>query len=76
MNISRSVKYRIVYYGPDKYLAWDNDYKRFVPAGLYLYVTTFNTLEDAMKASRRVKHDYATGWADDIYIESVAAYKY
>ena len=63
------MKYRIAYYG-DKYLCWCDEQKRFIPSVMHLYVTVYKTLEDAMKAAHRIKHDYATGWVDNIYIES------
>ena len=64
------IKYRIVYIGDNKYLGWDADAKRFVPAYMHLYVSTYTTLEECMKEAHSVKKS-RTGWADDIYIDSV-----
>lgn len=70
--MAREIVYFIAYYG-SKNLWWDNDNKRFVPAGMRLYRTTWKDLGECMKAAFRVKHDYATGWANDIYIDSEIA---
>lgn len=67
--MKKKIVYFIAYYG-EKHLWWDDDFKRFVPAGMRLYRTTWSNIEDAMKAAHKIKHDYATGWADDIYIDS------
>lgn len=64
------IKYRIVYLGNDKYLAWDTDYKRFVPAYMHLYVTTWDSLDDCMKEMHNVKKAYS-GWSSDIYLDTV-----
>ena len=63
------IVYFIAYYG-EHHFWWDDDKKRFVPAGMRLYRTTWDDLGEALKAIHRVKHDYATGWANDIYIDS------
>ena len=62
-------KYFIAYYGQHN-LWWDDDGKRFVPQGMYLYRSTWNNLDDVMKKVREVRTKYATGWADDICIDS------
>ncbi len=62
-------KYFIAYYGQHN-LWCDDDGKRFVPQGMYLYRSTWDTLDDVMKKSSEVKRKYATGLADDIYIDS------
>lgn len=64
------IKYRIIYLGDDRYLAWDADHKRFVPAGMHLYISTWNHLEDAMQEMRRVRKA-CSGWTDNIYLDSV-----
>ena len=69
------IKYRIVYIGDHKYLAWDADNKRFVPAGLHLYVTCFDSLADAFQERRTVKK-LCSGWIDNIYIDSCRKYSY
>lgn len=66
------VKYRIVYIGDDKYLAWDAVAKMFVPAYMHLYVTTWPDLNDCMTEMRNVKH-MCSGWNDNIYIDTVPA---
>ena len=67
------VVYFVAYYGDNKHLCWDADKARFVPAGLWLYISTFDILEDAMKAARIAKKK-CSGWVDDIYIDSKICY--
>lgn len=64
------IKYRIVYIGNDRYLAWDADNKRFVPAYMHLYVNTWDDINDCMAEMKKIKRQYS-GWIDDIYIDSV-----
>lgn len=64
------IKYRIVYLGDEKYLAWDNDSRRFIPANMHLYVTTFDTFEECMKVARDVKRTHS-GWNENIFVDSV-----
>lgn len=64
------IKYRIVYLGDDRYLAWDADNKRFVPAGMHLYISTWSSLEYAMQEMRKVRKA-CSGWANNIYLDSV-----
>ena len=63
-------KYRIVYIGVKNYMAWDEDTEGFIPAGLHLYVTTYNNYDDAAEELRKVKRMYPE-WAEDIYIEYI-----
>lgn len=67
--MKKKIVYFIAYYG-HKHMWWDDEKKRFVPAGMRLYRTTWDDLDECMKACRKVKTDYATGWLDDIYIDS------
>ena len=67
--MKKKMIYFIAYYGEHCFW-WDDEGKRFVPQGMRLYRTTWDDIGDALKAIRKVKHDYATGWADDIYIDS------
>lgn len=62
------VRYFIAYYGY-KHMWWCDEQEMFVPVGMYLYRTTWDKLEDAMQAMRRVRK-IASGWVDDIYIDS------
>lgn len=64
------IKYRIVYLGDDKYLAWDADAQRFIPAGMHLYVTTWDNIDDCLREMREVKRK-CSGWYDSIYVDSV-----
>lgn len=66
------IKYRIIYIGDNKYLAWDADTQRFVPAHMHLYVSTWDNLEECMKEMRNVKHE-CSGWVDNIYIDTILA---
>lgn len=68
------IKYRIVCLGDDRYLAWDDDGKRFVPAGMLLYVTTYDDIDSVFKAIRKVKR-LCSGWANEIYIDSFTVYQ-
>ncbi len=74
-KLKMEIKYRIVYLGSDHMLAWCEEHKGFIPAGLMLYVTTYDSLEEAMKAIRKVKRE-CSGWDDDIYIDSFSKYTY
>lgn len=67
------VVYFVAYYGDNKHLCWDADKERFVPAGLWLYISTWDILEDAMRAARIAKKK-CSGWVDDIYIDSKICY--
>lgn len=67
--MKKKIMYRIMHIG-EKLSFWDADKKRWVHAGLLLYITNFNDLESVFKEVRRVKR-MCPGWADDIYIDSV-----
>ncbi len=64
------MKFRIVYIGDNKYLAWDSDNDKFVPVELHLYVTTFDSIEAVFKELRRVRH-LCSGWWNNIFIEPI-----
>lgn len=73
MKIKKETRYRIAYYGDDRYLAWDADNERFVPAGLHLYVTTWNDIFQVFDEMRKVKRK-CSGWMPNIYIEPYTDY--
>ena len=66
------IVYRILYLG-NPMLAWCEDQKRFIPAGMHLYVTTYDELDDALKAVKKVKRA-CSGWADEICLDSLKRY--
>lgn len=67
------IKYRIIYLNPAGMLAWREDKQQFIPGGLNLYITLYDSLDDACRALRKVKK-LCSGWADDIVIDSVQRY--
>ena len=71
--MKKGIKYFIAYYDDHKQLWWDDEKKRFVPAGLRLYRTTWTDLDQAMKAAHKAKH-ICSGWYDNIYIDSEICY--
>lgn len=79
------IKYFIAHYGGiqigrdskikdygDHHHWWDGDNDRWVPAGMKLYRTTYDTIEEAMKAVREAKKR-SSGWYEEIYIDSELA---
>ena len=71
--MKKIIKYFIAYYGDNNHLVWQAEKKRFIPAGLLLYRTTYDSLEDAMKEAHKAKH-ICSGWYDNIYIDSEICY--
>ena len=69
MEIKKVIKYFIAYYGASGCRWWDGEMKRWVPNGMCLYRTSYDTVEDAMKELRIVRKK-SSGWYDDIYIDS------
>lgn len=72
--VRKKVKYFIAYYG-DTPRAWDADKSRFVPYGMDLYTTFYDRPEDAMREMRKVRKE-ASGWMDNIFIDSKLSYSY
>lgn len=68
--MKKKIKYFIAYYGPTFCRAWDNEKRRWIPYGMKLYTTFFDSLDDALKAVRNVRRN-CSGWRDDIVIDSV-----
>lgn len=64
------IKYFIAYYGPTFCRAWDNEKGRWIPYGMKLYTTFFDSLDDAFKVARNVRRN-CSGWRDDIVIDSI-----
>lgn len=73
--MQEKVKYFIVYYGGKSSKAWDADNSRFVPYGMDLYTTFYDRPEDAMREMRKVRKE-ASGWMDNIFIDSKLSYSY
>ena len=71
--MKKHIKYFIAAYLPDRVLWWDDDFKRWVPAGLCLYRSTWDSLDDVFRIVRKVKKS-CSGWHDDIYIDTYVAY--
>lgn len=67
--MKKKIMYRIMHIG-EKVSFWDADKMRWIPAGLFLYITNYNDLETVLKDVRKVRR-MCSGWADDIYIDSV-----
>lgn len=67
------VKYRIVYIGDDRYLAWDADNKRFVPAEMHLYITKWDTPDEPIRIVNHEMIHTHSGWWEDIHIEPILA---
>ena len=72
--MKEKIVYFIAYYGSDRSMAWDDDKKRFVPACMKLYRTAYENIDDALKKCREVKKKYASGWADDIFVDGEIKY--
>lgn len=70
--IQKKIKYFIAYYG-DTPRAWDAGKSRFVPYGMNLYITFYDRPEDAMREMRKVRK-LASGWMNDIFIDSKVEY--
>lgn len=64
------IEYRVTCIGDDEYLAWDADYKRFVPAYMRLYVSTWADINECMAEMKKVKRMYPE-WNDKIGFDTV-----
>ena len=64
-------KYRIIYLGDGKYLGWDAVAKRFIPASMFLYVTVYNSIDEAFLELRKIRGSHS-GWVSDVYVDKIS----
>lgn len=67
--MKKNIKYFIAHYGVNFPSAWDNDQKRWVPIGMKLYISAWDSIEEIWPIIRSVKKA-CSGWRNDIYIDS------
>ena len=73
--MQEKIKYFIAYYGGKAPKAWDADKSRFIPYDMHLYITYYDNLDDVFREMRKVRK-LASGWRDEIYIDSRLSYSY
>lgn len=58
---------------PARFLGWYEDKRIFVAAHKRLYVTTWNDLEDAKEAARKLREEFPD-YAENIMVDSYVSY--